>query len=199
MTTSILESRIVLPTDIGANLAYIQSADGVPPSGALSFLHRVRSDVGKRAAAAYPEQFAQLREAYLRAEPSIAAAYEQWSRSKEISTVVRIPSSRCDAAPFLSAILRGNPQARDLSEFFTKDSDWSAGGSPHFAFSDAMTKIRWQGIEPHHSKTLVIVDESLNQGTSAAIVVRHLESAGVTYDALWLVAPLVLRDLSAAL
>jgi hypothetical protein len=138
----------------------------------LSYLHLVRCDPG------LVPDLAEREAAYL-------AGLEQWVeearallRGLEVGLIIRPPSSRNDADPYLAAILRDHPAATDGSPHLKRVSDVRAGRDP--TVEALMGSWRLQDIPGLESfSDLLVVDDVFSRGTTVAAVVRVLRDAGL--------------------
>lgn len=162
---------------------------GSMPRNPFSFLQFVRSPSGKT-----QQGFLTMaRQAYLASLTSFCDAYRVWAIGKSIDSLVRVPSSRCDASPYAEAILKSLPHIRDYSEFFTKDPNWKSGIDGDI--DHARRAISVGDFSAAAVNSLAIVDDTLNRGTSIRVVFEAFQRRDLPRAAeIRLIVPLVLRD-----
>lgn len=133
--------------------------------GSLSYLHLVRCDPG------VAPDLTELEAKYL-------ARLDQWVeearallRGVRADLVIRPPSSRNDAEPYLAAILRDHPAATNATPYLERVRDVRAGRDA--TVEAVMESWRLQDIPGLETfSDLLVVDDVFSRGTTVAAVVR---------------------------
>jgi len=110
------------------------------------------------------------------------------SRKESVDAVVSPPTSfPHPPEPYREAIKKKFAKAVDLTERFTRSCDYSSGEEA--AFDRMMEAVSYTpaGDEPQ-CRTLVIVDDIVSSGRTAALVVSKVRDAGLPVGARILVA-----------
>jgi hypothetical protein len=187
----IQEGRVSIEGHGSVRVAYLES---VPhknmPRPPLAYLHSVRSSAGK----SQSSSLTIARQGYLNSLKSYQDAYRRWAQDKAFDAVMRVPSARCDAVPYLHAILLSNPLAIDLSDAFEKRADWKSGNDHDL--NRARAAISASLSSQAYAKSIAIIDDTLNMGTTMSIVLELLKKHDLPASAtIWLAIPLVLRTI----
>ena len=99
----------------------------------------------------------------------------------EFDTVVLAPSSRRDAVPFMAAIVQRWPNARDIMSTFGRQGVAKAA-DPGGAEVMGKELVHTPDGKEKDIKSLLIVDESVAEGKTAAAIIEHLRAAGMSKD-----------------
>lgn len=99
----------------------------------------------------------------------------------EFDAIVIPPSSRQDAEPFKQAVMARWPKARDLSPCFERHGKIKLADPGDVG---AMVKefVYASNGEEKDIESLLIVDESVGEGKTAAAIIEHLRAAGLSKD-----------------
>lgn len=180
----IQETDALLPTlstPTRARLCFLQCVPtGEIPSGPLYHLHAVRSIArlinGRGAhARAY---------AYYEALPSALKVLRDWASKERFDVIVRAPSRRHDAEPFVAAIQLGmRESADDLSSYFSKQDSFRAGAASAAEAAVAAISCALPSSELDDVREVLVVDDIFSKGYTAAAIVTHLSSSGLHRDA----------------
>jgi hypothetical protein len=96
----------------------------------------------------------------------------------EFDAVLIPPSSRPDAVPFKNAITTRWPTARDITSTFDR-SGVTKAADPHGSEIMVNELMHAPDGKENDIKSLLIVDESVAEGKTAAAIVHHLRAAGM--------------------
>jgi predicted phosphoribosyltransferase len=95
----------------------------------------------------------------------------------EFDTIAMAPSSRSDAVPFTKAVTERWPDARDITDHFSKGSTKAADDG------DLRSLVSSMGYTADDKEELIgsllIVDESIATGKTAAAMIERLKAAGM--------------------
>lgn len=119
---------------------------------------------------------------YFEALPTAARALVAELGDLQPEIVLRAPSRRRDAEPYLASIKRRFPNARDLSGSVHRVRDVSAGANPgavSFAAHIALTNAD----NLSQCSSALIVDDVYSSGTTASAIAFRLEQLGLPQDA----------------
>jgi hypothetical protein len=140
--------------------------------GPLSYLHLVRCDPG------VAPDLAELKAKYLARLNVWVEEARELLRGLRADLVIRPPSSRNDAEPYLAAILRDHPAATDASRYLERERDVRAGRDA--SVEDVMGSWRLQEIPGlARYSDLLVVDDVFAKGTTVAALVTVLRAAGL--------------------
>ncbi|MDW9788519.1 hypothetical protein GOB29_28740 [Sinorhizobium meliloti] len=99
----------------------------------------------------------------------------------EFDAIVAPPSSRQDTEPFKQAVMARWPKARDLSPSF-KRHGVAKSADPGDVSAMVKEVVYTPDGKQKDIKSVLIVDESVGEGKTAAAILEHLRAAGLPRD-----------------
>ena len=172
----------------------IMQSDDQKEAGPLWHLHEVRSPMAQRVASENPKLYQRRANAYENKLETYIEHLTQLVEGEDFDVITKAPSSREDAQPYFDSIKAEFPDALDLSDCFSKKDDCKAGSAGSLKeflpclFFDCDSELG-------DYSSLLIVDDLMSNGLTAAAMIRRLYEEGLQDEAEISVAvPLLLRE-----
>ena len=165
-----MKTCFTLPTGESVTLLCI----GKGFHGILHYLHSVRSGKATEGAAA---EYENMKTTYANQLAALVG-----NEVPDADTLVVPPSSRDDTAPYGEAILQKQVLLQDLSGQFSRNGNVRAADNDT-ALDQVIEEYVYapSGSEPT-TKSLLILDETVGSGKTAAAILHHLRAAGLPSD-----------------
>lgn len=172
-------TRIHIPFSAPAHvvcLAYLAGYGGINDcSTVLSYLQRVRSHPLRASLATYEQR-------YLDELPRAVRECKSLLKEYSFDAALRLPSSRGDAAPYLEALLEDRSTTKDVTSGLSRNA-----GAPRAGDGASLKEIQ-SGMslkcrQLGDFKTVLIVDDILADGKSAAACINLLHENGLPQSA----------------
>jgi hypothetical protein len=175
-------------------LVYLQACPRktLPPYP-LRYLHTLRSGVRRALGESVPGS--PDASVYYQELSGLLGPLRTWSSAHQFPIAVMAPSSRHDAEPYFSAIFPKQQECKDESTGLSKRADFRAGDAKSVSDAIHATSCTLSARTPPFENVL-IVDDVLANGSTAAAIVHHLRHRAVIssdakivlFVALWMTA-----------
>lgn len=158
-------ATLVLPNGLTIRLVYVVEHGGIV-SSYYNGIRRAWIKEDSETALQYHSKLPELIEAMMAALDGL-----------EFDTIAMAPSSRSDAVPFAKAVTERWPDARDITAHFSKRSKKAADDGD---LKSMMSSIGYTADDKEELiRSLLIVDESIATGKTAAAMIERLKVAGM--------------------
>ena len=169
-----------LPSGINVNVAYVGDL-----SGSTAYLHYKRYD--KRLVEGFIDGAKQQYEAMLALKTIPSLKYLIEAFGVKFDTLVVIPSSCNDMAPYLETVKQTH-RMRDISSLFRKAADYRARDCKA-GMDEVVKNINYQSDQLENEiNGLLILDDSVGTGKTVNSIILHLLKNGMGKDVPILVA-----------
>lgn len=172
----------------------VKQSDNKEEAGPLWHLHQVASPNAQKFAKVNPELYQRRANVYQSKLDTYVENLTELVENREFDVITKAPSSREDAQPYFDSIKAEFPDALDLSDCFSKKDGCKAGSAASLKkFLPCLTF--GCDCELGDYSRLLIVDDLMSNGLTAAAMIRRLQEEGLQDEAEISVAvPLLLRE-----
>ena len=174
-------TRLSIPVnslEYEVDILFLSQGIGTKQAGPLWYLHEVRSDAGKEISTIMPERSDWLSEAYNNELKSYKRKFELLLYNHKFELILSAPSSRDDIRPYIEAAHNAHGHVELHTECFRKRSGCKAGTAESLDEFLPCVELCCE-VDFGKYNHILIVDESLSQGFTAAAMIRRMRDRGL--------------------